>query len=138
MQIDFTIRLIDIIEFIGFVIVLTALYVKVGRKVATLIAVSDEFTKFRDGINDTLKTFKTEFGAQFELMKQSVTGNVANLYNVVSGLEKRLQDFDEKYVRKDVHDADLRLIKEQLRPLERIEKFIDKFIELPSRKTRKK
>lgn len=124
MNVDFNIKILDLVQFAFFIVTAIMFYFKGIKKVATIDAAAANFTVFRDNINALINSFESKVTQDLESLKTMMSSGLTSLQHAQSNIEKRLDSFDEKYVRKDVHDAHLQLIKAELKTLDDIKKFI--------------
>lgn len=128
---DFTITLKDILELLVITATLGGLYFRVIRKVAGIQSAAENLTNFHKTVKTELESVKTAMLADLNKFKGEIGASLASMLTTTSSLERRLAEADQNFVRKDVHNAHLALINERLKPLERLEKLVDKFFTQP-------
>ena len=62
--------------------------------------------------------------AGLDKFKTDIVDEVSNVRQEIKALDDKVSKMDDKYVRKDVHDAHIAMIREQLRPLDDIRGFL--------------
>jgi hypothetical protein len=80
--------------------------------------------EFREGMLAHIDDMKKAMNDNIDLLKESLANNMITVNNTVASVERKVDQLDQKYVRKDVHDAHIQLIHEKLKPLERIDRFL--------------
>jgi hypothetical protein len=127
LSIDFNFTIAQIIELCLFIVAATTFYVRGIRAfniVARVQAAAANLGEFRTSVDATLSSFKGEILNELCAIKGQFENNLTLMQASQTSMEKRLEAMDEKFVRKDVHDAHLQLIHSQLKSLDKIERLM--------------
>jgi hypothetical protein len=99
MTIDLSIRLVDLIQLLLVVSALATLILTTRKKVQGIVDAAASIPAFK---------------LQLDMFEKNMTSNIGMVVNSISSLDHKIAEADEKFVRRDVHQAELELLKTQL------------------------
>ena len=105
-NVDMNVKITDIIELVTFVIAVGFVWWKARKRLADMFTASRAF-----------ETTATVITSKFDEFKASVGNNLTTMGNNLASLQGKIEAFDKVFVRKDVHDAHIEIIKEQVKGL---------------------
>jgi len=133
MNVDFNIRVTDIIELVLFAGGLVSFWIRF-----TKLPTAASIDAFKAEITTRFNALQSEVMTRFNALQTVVTTSISNFQLNLDTLQKRFDDADTKYVRVDVHKANLELVNVKLSGLARIEEELKKVLNTPPRRYKRR